>query len=231
MRLQQKIYTFTLASGDKPHSRVLTSNVVINNKLTDLLVSQLFHEKYKQIDNTIRGYSPILENIDSKGDILINDIVYHIEFTGDKDNFILSSVADPTNYILNDKIINETEENYFETLIQSLAPTESTEQPQETKTVEETEPVGALLFDPEDYKLEKENNPEFTEYNTVPKSNMRLLVNESELPETEEDDEEKIVLIELERDEFAILLREEYLININQNEKTFTFEKIDDSTN
>lgn len=228
MRLQHKNFTFTLIDGDKTMSRILTSNVVIDNKITNLLISQLFHGVRKEAKNTVRGYS-ILEFVDNDGNIDINDKIYNIQFTGDKDNFILKSITDPVNYQLNDKNLTDDESSEYETLItNALTSVQVQEQPLESKTDEEVQPAGVALFTNEDYNVEKTENPEFVEYNTSPVSNMKLLVNENALPEDVENDvEEKLVLIEIESPEsFAILIRNEYNIELNQNDKTFTFEKI-----
>lgn len=233
MRLQNKNFTFALATGDKPVSRLLTSNVVIDGKKTDILLSQLFYDKRKESGNRIKGYS-ILEHANERGEIEINDRIYKLSFSGSEENFTLLSVTDPKDFTWNDKTMPESEEQALEKLIQESAPVVQIEdQPLQNET-SETEPTtrshdeaGATLFTNADYEREKSLNPEFAEYNTVPESEMKLLVNESALPENPDDEEEKLVLIELNGDkDFGIHIREEYKIELNQTDKTFTYEKI-----
>lgn len=226
MRLQQKQFTFNLVDGNKTMSDILRSNVVINNKLSNVLVSQLFYDNVKQKNNTLKGYS-ILEFVDEQGNISVNEKIYNITFTGDKDNFILKSVTEPTGVVMNDKELKENESKVFEELLTNSTTVDEQEQPLEQKTDDEVIPAVVTLFKNEDYESEKESNENFIEYNTEPVSNLKLLVNESELPETQEDVEEKLVLIEIESEQsFSILIREEYKIELNQENKTFTFEKI-----
>lgn len=231
MRLQNKNFTFNIESGDKPVSRLLTSNLVIDEKLTDILLSDLFYSSRKENRNTIKGFSILQFIKDNK--IQINERVYTFTFVGDKDNFVLSSATDPTDFTYNDKTMSDAERVALEKRIQDSAPAiQQQEQPPvaeniTTEITTRTDASGAILFDNEDYNTEKRTNPEFTEYNTSPESNIKLLVNETQLPETTDDVEEKLVLIEIKNTEdFAIMLREEYKITLNEQDKTFTYEKI-----
>lgn len=233
MRLQNKNFTFNVESGDKPVSRLLTSNVVIDGKLTDIMVSDLFYGTRKENKNAIKGFS-ILEFVkDNK--IQINDRVYEFTFTGDKDNFVLQSVTDPTDFTYNDKTMPDDETLALEKRIEESAPAvQSKEQPPAIETSEQaeittrtTDETGAILFVNTDYNEERASNPEFTEYNTSPISNTKLLVNEGALPESTDDVEEKLVLIQIvDEQEFEILKRDEYEIILNQTDKTFEYKKI-----
>lgn len=231
MRLQNKNFTFNVESGDKPVSRLLTSNLVIDGKLTDIMLSDLFYGTRKENRNTIKGFS-ILEFI-KNNKIEINDRIYEFTFTGDKDNFVLQSATDPTDFTYNDKTMSDDETLALEKRIQESAPalTQQEQPPAEETPIEittrKTDDAGAPLFENEDYNEEKSSNPEFVEYNTNPISNTKLLVNESALPETQEDVEEKLVLIEIrDEQEFEIMQRNEYEITLNQTDKTFEYKKI-----
>lgn len=231
MRLQNKNFTFNVESGDKPVSRLLTSNLVIDGKLTDIMLSDLFYGTRKENRNTIKGFS-ILQFI-KENKIEINDRVYEFTFTGDKDNFVLQSSTDPTDFTYNDKTMSDDETLALEKRIQESAPAvQSKEQPpaietSETEITTRNDETGATLFVNEDYNEERISNPEFTEYNTSPISNTKLLVNESALPESSDDVEEKLVLIQIvDEREFEILKRDEYEIILNQTDKTFEYKKI-----
>lgn len=232
MRLQNKTFIFTTSSNDATQSDFSKSFVKINNKLTDIKLFDLFYGIKNQRKNTIKSYS-ILEFVDELGNIEINEKVYNISFAGDNDEFILSKSYDPLIFILNDKNISNDEIALLEKRIIDSAPVDVQEQPLEQKTEAlETPEAGAhiKLFTNSDYEQEKEDLKQdgFVEYNTFPTSNVKLLVNEKIL-ETDVDDEqdEKIVLIEIEsNDSFAILIRDEYEIKLNTNDKTFTYEKI-----
>lgn len=236
MRLQNKNFTFKTATGDMPVSRLLTSNVVIDDKKTDILLSQLFYDKRKEASGFIKGYS-ILEHANERGEIQINNRVYKLTFSGKDDDFVLQSVTDPTNVTWLDKTMSDSETLELEKLIEQSAPVvQQQEQPLKTETSETElttrshDETGAKLFTNEDYEIEKSMNPEFAEYNTVPESAMKLLVNESALPETDADTEEKLVLIELNgQKDFGIHIREEYKITLNSADKTFAFERISET--
>lgn len=233
MRLQNKNFTFKTATGDMPVSRLLTANVVIDDKRTDILLSQLFYDKRKESSGFVKGYS-ILEHANERGEIKINNRVYKLTFNGKDDDFVFSSAIDPTNVTWLDKTMSDSETLELEKLIEQSAPVvQQQEQPLETETSETElttrshDEAGAKLFTNEDYEQEKLMNPEFTEYNTVPESAMKLLVNESALLETDTDTEEKLVLIELNgQKDFGIHIREDYKIELNQMNKVFTFERI-----
>lgn len=231
MRLQNKNFTFNVESGDKPVSRLLTSNLVIDGKLTDIMLSDLFYGTRKENRNTIKGFS-ILQFI-KENKIEINDRVYEFTFTGDKDNFVLQSATDPIDFTYNDKTMSDDETLALEKRIQESAPAvQSKEQPpaietSETEITTRNDETGATLFVNTDYNEERTSNPEFTEYNTSPISNTKLLVNENALPESSDDVEEKLVLIQIvDESEFEILKRDEYEIILNQTDKTFEYKKI-----
>lgn len=223
MRLQNKNFTFTLASNDKPMSRIITSALVIDNKLTTILVSDLFIGLRKERGNVVKGFS-ILELI-KNNKIEINARVYELTFSGDKDNFNLTSIDDPTGFILNDKEINDEQLIEFEKLIETNAPEKLTTQEQPLNvesTNEEIQSAGDVLFTNEDYNFELQDlqNDGYVEYNTSPRSNMKLLVNER-------DENAEHELIEIEHDNFAILDLNEYEIKTNREDKTFTLTRVD----
>lgn len=198
MRLQNKNFTFNVESGDRPFSRLLTSNLVIDGKLTDILLSDLFYGTRKENKNTIKGFS-ILELVkDNK--IQINERIYELSFTGDKDNFVLQSINEPNDFTYNDKTMSESESSAIEKRIIESAPAiQQQEQPpvEETSNTElttHTDETGANLFKNSDYNKEREMNLEFTEYNTIPISNMKLLVDEISLQNDDEQNEENTTL-------------------------------------
>lgn len=221
MWLQNKDFKFTLPDGDKPISRLLTSSLVINEKISDITLGDLFYGKTKEVKNSITGYS-ILEFLDEKGNISINDKIYNLSFTGDKDNFILNKVSEPKMITYKDKEFSEDKLKTLEERIESFgrveppAASEVPTQPQETKTEEEIpqEVVeGSNLFTSEEYEEEKENlkGEGFHEYLTEEKSNYRLLVRDN-----------KLVLIELFKDDYEVLELDNYNLVRNDKSKTFT---------
>lgn len=230
MRLQNKTFIFTTLSNDATQSDFSKSFVKINNKLTDIKLFDLFYGIKNQRKNTIKSYS-ILEFVDELGNIEINEKVYNISFAGDNDEFILSKSIDPLTFTLNDKNISDDEIALLEKRIIDSAPVDVQEQPLEqiTEAIETPEAGAPILFTNTDYENEREDLKQdgFVEYNTNPASNVKLLVNEKKLPEKADEEEEIIVLIEIEsNDSFAILIRDEYEIKLNENDKTFTYEKI-----
>lgn len=225
MRLQNKVYEFTLPGGDKPISRLLTSNLVVNGKQSDMILSELFYGIKKEKNNTIKGYS-ILEFLDEKGNIQVNDKIYNLSFLGSEETFILKSATEPKDYTLNDKEMTEEETKQIENKIEASAPSEVPTQPLEVKTEEEIPQVGAetSLFENEEYEQEKSDLKEegFTEYLTEPKSNIKALVNQ------EEGKREKIVLIEIHENDYEILDLDEYEIELDNKNKTFTVRQLTD---
>lgn len=219
MRLQHKVYEFTLIDGDKPMSRLLTSNLTINQKLSDILVSDLFYGIKKEKGNTIKGYS-IFEFLDDKGNIQINDKIYNIGFTGDKDNYILKSVSDPKDFVLDDKEMPDAEVKIIEQRIESSAPSEIPKQPQEVQTQATEAGAGESIYESKEYEQERDDLKEegFKEYLTEPKSNYRCLVKH------EEGKEQKLVLIEIMKDDYKILDLDEYILEFDDEKKTFTCE-------
>lgn len=222
MRLQNKLFTFKPKIGEDVKSTLLTSNVLIDGKLTDILLSDLFFGIKKTRNNTIRGFS-ILEFANERNEIEINERVYKISFIGkDDEKFSLAQMRDPIDFVLNDKEISDSESSELEKLIQESAPAKEQEQPLEPETLTEftaRNEAGANLFDNDYYKQELEELQQdgFVEYNTDPRSNMRLLVDERGVEDN--------ILIEIEKDDFAILINEEYETTRDLENKTFTYNK------
>lgn len=228
MRLQHKVFTFALPSGDKPISRLLTSKVKVNEKETDILMSDLFHSIKKEKGNTIVGWS-ILEMLNDKGEIAINDKVYTISFQSAEETFVLVKVSDHPNFQLTDKETSEEEDKFIEQRIIDSVPVieEASQQPGSADSASQ-EAAGTQsipIYENEDYESEKADLAKegYVEYNTNPKSNFRLLVQEETLPETEKDEYDKIAVIEIEEDDFATLDRKDYKLELNSEDKTFTY--------
>lgn len=228
MRLQHKVFTFLLPSGDKPISRLLTSKVKVNNIESDILMSDLFHSIKKESGNTITGFS-VLELLNDNNEIKINDKIYTLAFVNDNEEFNLSKVTDPKNFVRNDIETTEDEDKEIENrIIDSVPVIEEASQQPDAATSEEQSSAGTQsipVFENEDYNSEKEDQEKegYVEYNTNPKSNMRLLVQEKSLPETPEDEYEKIVVVEIGEDDFEIGIRSEYKLELNSEDKTFTY--------
>lgn len=236
MRLQNKNFTFTIeSSNDKPMSRVLTSNVVIDGKLTEIQTSQLFYGIKRERANVVRGYSP-LEFLNENGEIQIDERVYKISFVGDKDNFILKSHDDPENYTLEDKTLNESDAKQFEQLITSSAPTNdelSHTQPRVdgSETERESNQTGADLITvhekSDDYNGEVSDLTQigYVEHETNPISNHTLLVRVPEENMSDEQIQRCTILIERTIDDYEIIEKSEYEItDINPEQKTFTWQ-------
>lgn len=217
MRLQQQVYGFNLQSGDNPVSKILTSKLVVNGKISEILVSELFYGIKKEKNNTIKGYS-ILQFLDEKGNIQINDKVFKLSFSSDNEDFILSSLTEPSDYTLQDKEMSEEEIKVLETKIESSAPVQQPEQPQEIET-QETEAVAEdSIYENEDYEAEKNDLKEegFEEYNTETKSNFRCLVRQ------ESGKKDKILFIEISEDDYDILPLDGMNVQVDHKTKLFT---------
>lgn len=223
MRLQQKVYGFSLQSGDNPKSKLLTSKLAVNEKLSEILVSDLFIGIKKEKNGTIKGYS-ILEFVDENGNIKVNDKIYNLSFAGNEETFVLKSVADPRDYTLEDKNVSDSDLKSLEEKIESSAPVSEPTQPKEPITQLET--VEAVVEDSvytnEEYEQEKNDLSEegFVEYNTEPRSNNRALI------KTSESGKQKIVLIEITKDDYNILNMDEHEFELNNKNKTITINKL-----
>lgn len=252
MRLQHKNFQFLRTiDGERPVSKILTSKVFVNNIETDILVSQLFFGVKKESNNFVKGYS-ILEFVNDANEIQINDKIYKLSFVGAHDNesIMLKSIADPTGFVLVDKNLPDSEFASIESRIENVAPALNdaiNEQPRESdnQTKSSSDNIGAgaiVLYTNADYENERDDlrDEGFVEYQTDPKSNSRLLVNERAIPESKvgvvefnandfivdyDDAQQNIVLIELQRDDFVIDFFEDYNIVFNIETKTFTCEK------
>lgn len=249
MRLQHKNFQFLRTiDGERPVSKILTSKVFVNNIETDILVSQLFFGVKKESNNFVKGYS-ILEFVNDANEIQINDKIYKLSFIGANDNesIMLKSIADPTGFVLTDKNLPDSEFASIESRIENVAPAlnvTSNEQPREsdnqTKSSSDNIGVGAIvLYTNTDYENERDDlrDDGFVEYNTDPISNSKLLVNERVVDKqktthnandyiiNDDDAQQNIVLIELQRDDFVIDFFEDYNITFNIETKTFTCEK------
>lgn len=215
MRLQQKIYGFS----NKGDFKLLTSKLIVNGNETDNLLSSLFEGIKKERNNSIRGYS-ILEFLNEKGEIQINDKVYQLSFKSGDEVFSLSSITDPVDFILNDKEISESQEKSYETLIESSAPVQEPKQPKESET-EETQ-AGAeetIIHENEDYNNEVKSLSEdgYKELNTNPKSNYRLLVRKEQEGDSDEQKEKNIILVEITEDDYNLLDVTEFKIEISED--------------
>lgn len=216
-RLQHKNFTFGLPSGDKPLSRILTSKLIVNKNKTDILISQLFFGIKKENDGSIKGYS-ILEFLECEtSTILINDKPYIIEFENENEIFVLKSVTEPKNFVLKDKNFDTSE---LEKKIEESTPAQVTEQPPLSKTEEEIQPAGVTVFEEcEEYKseIQEQINSGYELYNTSEKSNYRLLVCDQKNPQ--------LILIELFENDYEVIDENDFEIELNEQEKTFTINK------
>lgn len=220
MWLQNKIYKFSLSNGNDISSKPLQSNVMVNKNKSDIKISDLFFGIKTDNIGYAKGYS-ILEFIDSNGDIVINDKLYNLSFYNDSENFTMSKMENPR-WVLEDKLIKDDALSLLEKKIEeagiSSQPSDPPKQPQEEKTVDENLQEGGEEILSKEYELEKselEANG-FVELNTEPKSNIRVLT-------TGYDGD--IVLIEINEEDFSILDIEDYNIDMDIENRTFSFSK------
>lgn len=221
MRLQNKVFEFKKEDGSNPDSKMLTSNIFVNKNKSNFLLSDLFYGIKKEKDNTIKGYS-ILEFIDEKGNIEVNNKIYSISFGSEIESFILKSCKDPKDFVLNDKELDEDQVKAISEKIESSAPSEVPTQPLENKTDENQAGVeDSILFEEtEEYKDDKEYllSEGFLEYSTNEKSNYRLFIKTI----NENGSDTKKVLMEVIEDEHEVLELDEYKLSLDEKNKTFS---------
>lgn len=226
MRLQNKKFVFD------PIYEIGNSKLRINDKDSNIDISELFHEKHTIRGNTITGYS-ILEFLDSNGNIQINEVVYNIKFVRNAIIFSLKNIKDPSIAYKDKQLSPEQEkaiENKIEEFIRLSNSVEEPTQPREPKTDSQTD-LAELetnsVYESEDYEKEKEKDylKDFIEYNTNPKSNYRALVKLS----SEEDKVEKVILVEIFEDDYEVLEVDDYEIEIDHEAKTINVQQLSTS--
>jgi len=210
MWLQDQIFEFSSLDDAKLDIKeIVKSNLVIDDKVTDVTLEKLFKGAIKiKSDTRVKGFS-ILEFVNEKSEIEINKNIYIVSFINNGVAFKLNGYV-KSQMQRNDKELSIQEIADFGKLISGSTPTETAQvaatvdsTSSEAKTTDANPDVKAedgagvkKLFLPVNYEEDKKELVEdgYTEYKPEVDSNYRFLTKGK-----------KSLLIELYKDDYVVL--------------------------
>lgn len=220
MRLQDNIFYFNIPSEIKG-MKLLESNIVINDKKLDKKLESLFKGEPKQKgNNSIKGFS-ILEFVNEKNEIEIDSIVYSISFLNTDVSFTLNKVK-PCQIQRSPKKLSDEELTNLGKLITEITPNKDSQvvaaakvNPSSSDGLPKDE-VG-VVFNPDNYNEDKNEliAEGYKEYVNKEKGNYSILCKG-----------EKVILVELNKDDYDVLNEEDFDIELDDKTHTFTINKI-----